>query len=250
METVVTDMHQRVTALDRDLESMVVELNEKTAALIARVSENERQIRMVYTLMEENQRKIDILLEMLRELKVTLYRHWGLDPGPEPAIRPRGGAVRIEPPARTQPPQAERVQVAPAAAPPQAAAPSIEDSAAYARAKALYDAEDYTGALVAFGDFLAQFPRSDDRDKAQFWIGKSHLNRAEYTPAIRAFESMRENYPQSSYMAFALHNQAVAHFRLGERETAVALMEEVVANYPTTTAADHARRDLEQLRRR
>lgn len=246
METVVTDMNQRVTTLDRDLEASITELNEKAAALIARVNENERQVRLLHSMMEENQHKIDKLLRMLYELKVTLYRHWGLDPGPAMETSPRASGVRIEPPSR--PVSGDTA----ASAPPvdAAAAPPIGDAAAYADAKQLYDDEDYGAAQAAFSAFLQEFPVSEHRHKAEFWRGKCLLNQSEYTEAIRAFETLRRDYPESSYMAFALHNQAVAHFRLGEKETAVALMEEVVANYPSSTAADHARRDLKQLQGR
>lgn len=258
-ETVVTDMHERVTTLDRDLEGSIAALNEKTAALIARVDDNERQVRLLNSLMEENQHKIDKLLRMLDELKRTLYRHWGLDPGPAAATTTpsRGGAVTIEPPSRpissggggARSSRDTRDEPSEGAlAPPIAANPG--DDTAYADAKKLYDAEEFGAARAAFTTFLQDYPNSEHRHKAQFWIGKCHLNESEYTKAIEAFELVRRNYPESAYMAFALHNQAVAHFRRGERETAVAMMEEVVANYPTTTAADHARRDLDQLQGR
>ena len=249
METVVTDMHQRVTTLDRDLEASIVELNEKAAALIARVNENERQVRLLHSMMEENQHKIDTLLRMLYDLKVALYRHWGLDPGPPMETSPRASGVRIEPPTRPVTFDGGAGDVA-VEAPAGAAAPAIGDDVAYAAAKQLYDDEAYGDALSAFSSFLRDFPVSEHRHKAEFWRGKCHLNQSEYTEAIQAFETLRRDHPDSSYMAFALHNQAVAHFRRGEKETAVALMEAVVANYPSSTAADHARRDLRQLQAR
>ena len=244
----MTDMHQRVTTLDRDLEASIGELNEKAAALIARVSENERQVRLLHSMMEENQHKIDTLLRMLYDLKVALYRHWGLDPGPPMETSPRASGVRIEPPTR---PVAPRDGLSVTVEPPAgAAAPAIGDAGAYAAAKQLYDEEAYGEALSAFSSFLRDFPVSEHRHKAEFWRGKCHLNQSEYTEAIQAFETLRRDHPDSSYMAFALHNQAVAHFRRGEKETAVSLMEAVVANYPSSTAADHARRDLKQLQGR
>jgi len=247
METVVTDMHERVVGLDRDLDGSITELNEKTAALIARVDENERQVRLLRSMMEENQHKIDNLLRMLYELKVALYRHWGLDPGPAVTTPPRASGIRIEPPSRPTS-SGSRVVVEPP--PSAAAAPSIGDAEAYAEAKKYYDADSFGEAKAAFSSFLTEFSRSEHRHKAVFWLGKCHLEQSEYTEAIRAFETLRSQYPDSSYMAYALHNQAVAHFRRGEKETAVALMEEVVANYPTSTAADQARRDLKQLQSR
>ena len=249
METVVTDMHQRVTLLDEGLEPALAELNENAAALIQRVNENERQMRLLTSLIEENQHKIDNLLKMLADLRSTLYRHWGISESARPARGTTNGTgIEIVPPSRNSG-EGESA----AAAPPVLEAPSTSssgDQEAYNRAKERYDQEDYAASESAFSAFLEAYHRSTQRHKAQFWLGKTLLNQSEYTRAIRAFEALRRDYPDSSYMAFALHNQAVGHFRLGERDEAVALMEEVVANYPTSTAASHAERDLKQLRGR
>ncbi|MBL7648687.1 MAG: tetratricopeptide repeat protein [Candidatus Hydrogenedentes bacterium] len=258
METVVTDMHQRVNLLDTSMADSLARLNETTATLMARVSENEQQIRLLASLMEENQRKVDNLIKMLEDLKKTLYRHWGLSysPTPIPKSRPSQEPAPVESPeaatssASTVP--AEIAQPAGAeAAPPLISEDkaNADDGNAFAAAKAMYESEDYAGAIAAFTAFLDTYAKSPNRDKAQFWIAKSLLNQSEYSRAIEAFEAVRSNYPDSSYMAYALHNQAVAHYKLGDRETAVALMEEVVANYPTSTAAEHASRDLESLRK-
>lgn len=250
METVVTDMHQRVTLLDEGLEPSLAKLNATAAALIQRVDENERQVKILTSLVEENQHKLDKLLKMLSDLRATLYRHWGLT---LPATRTSAGSgssgIQIVPPERSQPAPADR-EIDDASAPP-VIAPSVEsrgDTQAYVAAKDLYDQEDYGAAEAAFTEFLRNFPQSEEGHKAQFWLGKCLLNQSEYSRAIRAFEGLRRDYPDSSYMAFALHNQAVGHFRLGERNEAIGLMEAVVANYPTSTAAEHAARDLKQLR--
>ena len=248
METVVTDMHQRVTLLDEGLEPSLAELNENAAALIQRVNENERQMRLLTSLIEENQHKIDNLLMMLADLKSTLYRHWGISESARPARGSTNGTgIEIVPPTRSNSEGGDSAAAAPPVVAPSA---SAGDQDAYNQAKTQYDQEDYAAAEAAFSAFLEDYPRSAQRHKAQFWLGKTLLNQSEYSRAIRAFEVLRRDYPESSYMAFALHNQAVGHFRLGERDEAVALMEEVVANYPTSTAASHAERDLKQLRGR
>ena len=254
METVVTDMHQRVNLLDAGMADSLAQLNETTAILMARVSENEQQVRLLSSMMEENQRKLDKLIAMLEELKKTLYRYWGLayTPTPIPKVTPRSYGADVVTPDAPSPPTvpADISQPAAAEAAPPLTGPEtgMSDGPAYAAAKARYDSEDYQGAISAFSEFLASFPASTHRDKAQFWTGKSLLSQSEYSRAIEAFEVVRRDYPDSTYMAWTLHNQAVAHYKLGEREVAVALMEEVVANYPTTTAAQDASRDLEQLR--
>lgn len=248
----MTDMHQRVNLLDTGMADSLAQLNETTATLMARVSENEQQVRLLSSMMEENQRKLDNLIAMLEELKKTLYRYWGLSYTPTsiPKVTPRSDfAEPVAPSPSTAPADTSQPAAAEAAPPLQEPGVSTaEDGPAYASAKARYDSEDYQGAIAAFTEFLASYPASSHRDKAQFWIGKSLLNQSEYSRAIEAFETVRRDYSDSTYMAWTLHNQAVAHYKLGEKETAVALMEEVVASYPTTTAAQDANRDLEQLR--
>ena len=250
-ERVVTDMHKRVDILDRDLEPALSSLNENAAALIQRVNENERQVRLLTSLVEENQHKIDKLLKMLHDLKVTLYRYWGIPLRESPSTDSgrSGGGIQILPPSSST---AEDVPSS-AAAPAVSAAPSPSPSAQeakrdYAEAKVLYDSGDFQGAALAFSGFLRSYPLMDDGHKAQFWLGKSLLNQDQYARAVSAFDTLRREYPDSSYMAYGLHNQAVALFKLGERNRAIALMEEVVEKYPTSDASIDAERDLRQLR--
>ena len=253
MDTLVADMHKRVTLLDEELEPSLAQLNENAAALIQRVNENERQIRLLTSLVEENQHKLDKLIQMLADLKTTLYRHWGISTAPVGSGGPSAGSgVQIVPPSsRPDAGSASTRNARDAAAPPVTPPPSTDKSVAdYIAAKEQYEQEDYEGAASAFSRYLDAYPNASEAHKAQFWLGKSYLNQSQYSRAIREFEVLRRDYPDSSYMPFALHNQAVGHYKLGERNKAIALMEEVVANYPTSTASKHAARDLEQIRGR
>jgi tol-pal system protein YbgF len=251
METVVTDMHERVTLLDKELEPSLAALNENAAALIQRVNENERQVRLLTSLIEENQHKLDNLLKMISDLRTTLYRHWGLNV-PVTGTSGTGDGIRIVPPVVEEAPDEPNRTATSEGAPPLSPTPTDagEGRQAYSDAKGLYDNEEFAAAEGAFASFMKNYPRSTQGHKAQFWLGKCLLSQSQYSRAITAFETLRREYPESSYMAFALHNQAVGHFRLGEKNTAIALMEEVVDNYPSSTAADHAARDLKQLRGR
>src|SRR5690606_16652691 len=114
-----------------------------------RVSENEQQVRLLKSLMEENQRKLDNLLKMLEDLRKALYRHWGLSYSPAP--RPSGNSIRIEPPsapppaASSRPAGMESPTGSEVEAPPMRAAEPqpLGDERAYAAAKERYDSEDY-----------------------------------------------------------------------------------------------------------
>lgn len=286
-QATITDIHRRVTNLDKEMDTTITKLNETTAELSARVEQTDQETRSLRSMTEENQVRLESIERSLNELKTQAYRVWNLTsaPGgalPVPSQVPGGAQVEIigpewsnppsepsmtsmaappiqpppAPPAMTPtiaaPPAATPVPVTPAPAPqpvPVAPAPSAGDpQVAYQNAQRSFANEDYEAALRSFDDFLRQYSDSDLRANAQFWKAKCCLNLNRYQEAIGEFERLRTEYPGSTKVPFAMHNQAVAHSRLGQTDQAVRLLEEVISNYPTTPAADQARLDLKKLR--
>jgi len=121
LQTTVYDTHRRMVKLDKELEESVGRLNESTANLLARVDASDEQTRTLQGLIEENQQKLDTLSKELRDMRTTLYRHWGLTVSGGPPV-PRDvvpGQVTVEGPATLQPQPAQPVAPAqPAQTPP------------------------------------------------------------------------------------------------------------------------------------
>ncbi len=161
---------------------------------------------------------------------------------------------RLEsPPAPQVPPGAAMPGDAPGAKP---AAPGIAsvgpmssaETKAYEAAQNLRRIGNYQGAIVAFQNFLKQYPKSSLAPSAQYWIGDSYFNMRDFRLAISAQRLLIASYPDSNKVPDALLNIASSQAELGETAAARKTMDEIVAKHPASDAADKAKRRIATLR--
>jgi len=166
-------------------------------------------------------------------------------------------------PASTAPPPAAGAPpVAGPGSPPAVAAPSVAtappagsaasgappDSAAETRAYEAAQGQrkigNYQGAIVAFQNFIRQYPKSTLAPRAQYWIGDSYYNLRDFKLAIAGQQVLIRTYPDSSSVPDALLNIASSQIEMGETIAGRRTLEEVVARYPLSEAAEKAKRRL------
>jgi tol-pal system protein YbgF len=121
---------------------------------------------------------------------------------------------------------------------------SSAESRAYEAAQNLRRIGNYQGAIVAFQNFLKQYPTSSLASNAQYWIGDSYFNMRDFRLAIASQRTVLTKYPYSAKVPDALLNIAGSQAELGETVAARKTMEEIVAKYPASNAADKARRRI------
>jgi tol-pal system protein YbgF len=121
---------------------------------------------------------------------------------------------------------------------------SSAESRAYEAAQNLRRIGNYQGAIVAFQNFLKQYPTSSLAANAQYWIGDSYFNMRDFRLAIASQRTVLTKYPYSAKVPDALLNIAGSQAELGETVAARKTMEEIVAKYPASNAADKARRRI------
>jgi len=148
---------------------------------------------------------------------------------------------------------------APAASAP-AAIPTTPPVAAVTTANAgaenqTYDAAqaqrrigNYQGAIVAFQNFIKQYPQSNLAPRAQYWIGDSYFNLRDFKLAIASQQMLIRTYPDSPSVPDAMLNIASSQIEMGESITGRRTLEDLVARYPVSDAADKAKRRLATLR--
>jgi tol-pal system protein YbgF len=107
---------------------------------------------------------------------------------------------------------------------------------------------NYQGAIAAFQNFIAQYPKSQLAHRAQYWIGDSYYNLRDYKSAIASQQKLIAAYPDSSTIPDALLNIASCQLELGDAVGAKRTMDGLVARYPTSEAAEKARRRLATLK--
>jgi tol-pal system protein YbgF len=163
-------------------------------------------------------------------------------PVEEPVAPPAPAPVAVAPP-RPAPARP------PAAAPRAALAPgptagggegepvSREAQAVYDEAYTFFHQGKYAQAEARFEEFLAQSPKSELSDNAQYWIGASRYARDDFRGALAAFRRTVELYPDGNKVPDALYKMGQALEELAEPVEALAVYDELVRRFPDTAAA-------------
>ncbi len=138
--------------------------------------------------------------------------------------------------------------VAAAAAAAANAPPAVDETRAYDAAQNHRRVGNYQAAVVAFQNFVTQYPRSPLAHRAQYWVGDSHYNLRDYRGAIANQQRLIATYPDSASVPDALLNIASAYIELGDTASARKTMDTLVARYPQSDAAEKARRRSASLR--
>ncbi len=103
---------------------------------------------------------------------------------------------------------------------------------------------NYQGAIVAFQNFIKQYPRSSLAPRAQYWIGDSYFNLRDYKLAIASQQALIAGYPDSPTVPDAMLNIASSQIEMGESNAGRKILEDLVAKFPISDAADKAKRRL------
>ncbi len=134
-----------------------------------------------------------------------------------------GSSSRAGAPAAEAPPPA-----AAAAAPPRASAASRSaavavanvdsgvETRAYEAAQGQRRIGNYQGAIVAFQNFIKQYPKSNLAPRARYWIGDSYFNLRDFKLAIGSQQTLLKTYPDSPTVPDSLLNIASSQIELGE----------------------------------
>jgi TolA-binding protein len=103
-------------------------------------------------------------------------------------------------------------------------------------------------AMDEFQAFLAQFPRSPNAPKAQYYMGVIYDRGKQYDDSVKAYDAVLERYPEDPATRDALYGKAIALMELGDhnveanREFATFLK-----NYPTDDKAVQAKQYIKEL---
>ena len=141
---------------------------------------------------------------------------------------------------------------APVTPPP---APPAAALAAGASPQRLYDSafSDYTAghfdlAVQGFESFIKSFPRSEQADDAQVYIGNSYLQAGKFEKAVEAYDLAIRTYPQGNVIADAWYKKGTALLDLKQTAKAIEAFEFVAKTYPESAAALLARQQIAQNR--
>jgi tol-pal system protein YbgF len=159
------------------------------------------------------------------------------------------------PPPVIDPDDPNAPQPSAAATPPPAAAPPLPSTAGlsptrmFETAKADYAAGQWTLAITGFEQFLRAFPRSENSDDAQFYIGETQFAQGKFPEAIAAYNLVVQNYPGANAVPDAYYKRGLAQERLGQIDAARNSWDTVSKGYPESDAGRLAKQNLDRLGR-
>lgn len=243
----VAEQRQRVdglTARYEDLASRLTKLEDavKAQANNQPVLDLANQLQTVREELRNMRGQLEVLTNSIeanakrqRDMYVDLDTRLRRFEQPPPGAPGPGGAASSPP-------------IAAAAAAAAAAPPAVDETRAYEAAQAHRKVGNYQAAVVAFQNFVLQYPRSPLAHRAQYWVGDSYYNLRDYKSAIANQQKLIATYPDSASVPDALLNLASSQIELGDMGAARKTMDSLVSRYPSSDAAEKARRRSASLR--
>jgi tol-pal system protein YbgF len=194
-------------------------------------------VRVIRERSDDTNVRIAALREELEALRSTVQSLQQVPP-PAPVFDPADPNAPALPP----PP------VTPAPAPLPSTA-GLSPTRMFETAKADYAAGQWTLAVTGFEQFLRAFPKSENSDDAQFYIGETYFAQGKFPDAIGAYNLVIQNYPGANAVPDAYYKRGLAQERLGQIDAARNSWETVTKTYPDSDAGRLAKQNLDRLGR-
>jgi tol-pal system protein YbgF len=186
--------------------------------------------------------RIGSLQEELEALRTTVQALQ------QTAVAPPAPAAAIDPLA----PAGTGTSTAPAPLPPPVAPSStagLSPTRLYETAQADYFAGQWSSAISGFEAFLRAFPRSEQADDAQLYIGETYFAQNQWSEAIAAYNQLIQSYPGTNSVPVAYYKRGLAQERLGQIDAARASWEAAAKSFPDSDAGRLAKQNLDRLGR-
>ncbi len=113
-----------------------------------------------------------------------------------------------------------------------------------------YAAGQWPLAIQGFETYLRAFPRSEQSDDAQFYIGESYQLDGKMREALAAYERVVADFPQSNRTADAYYKRGVIYNTLNQPDKAKEMFETTIKLFPNSESSRLAKQLLDSGRRR
>lgn len=183
--------------------------------------------------------RITSLQEELEALRATVQalQQFAIAPPAQTSIAP---TAPVDPNA----PPPGPVQPAPTPLPSTA---GLSPTRLYETARADYFAGQWSSAISGFEAFLRSFPRSEQADDAQLYIGETYYAQNQWAQAIAAYDLVIQSYPGTNSVPIAYYKRGLSQERLGQIDTARASYEAAAKKFPDSDAGRLAKQQLDRL---
>lgn len=135
----------------------------------------------------------------------------------------------------------------PAPVPPSTA--GLSPQRLYDTAYADFASGQWTMAIAGFETFIKAFPRSEQADQAQYYIGESYLLDNKYDQAVAAYDRVVATYPTGDQVPLAYYKRGIALLNLKQTDRARESWETIIKLFPDSDASRLAKQGLDRLSR-
>lgn len=118
-----------------------------------------------------------------------------------------------------------------------------ESHESFEKAKALFDASNYDGAVEAFSQYLKR-SKAPKAEAATFYRAESYFHLKQYKKAIVDYSQFTEKYNRSRHLPAALLKIGLSFEALTMKDDAKGFFQEVVDKFPKSAEAKKARAKL------
>ena len=122
--------------------------------------------------------------------------------------------------------------------------PKLTENEIYKSGKQAFDQGDSETAKKRFKELIDRYPKSENADNAQFWIGEIYYREKWYEKAILEYQKVIEKYPKGNKVPAALLKQGLAFDNIGDKANSRLILEELIKKHPKTNEAAVAREKL------
>lgn len=195
-------------------------------------------LRVVREKMDDNNVRIGSLTQEVDALRQSVQQLNALPP-----------AVAGAPPVDPGGPPPDGAAPAPAPAPAVPLAAGASPQRLYDSAWSDYTLGQFDLAVQGFESFIKSFPRSEQADDAQVYIGHSYLQAGKYDRAVEAYDLAIRTYPSGNLIPEAWYKKGLALLDLKQEARAFEAFDYVVKSYPESSAAFLARQQMGRTRK-
>lgn len=193
-------------------------------------------VRVIRERTDDTNVRIASLREELEALRTTVQALQQIALAPPP--------VPVDPTAAADPNAPAPVPPPPVALPPTA---GLSPTRVYETARADYFAGQWNSAISGFEAFLRAFPRSEQADDAQAYIGETYYAQNQWAQAITAYTQVIDSYPGTNSVPLAYYKRGLAEQQLGQIDAARASWEAAAKMFPDSDAGRLAKQSLDRL---
>jgi len=137
-----------------------------------------------------------------------------------------------------------------AAGPPANPAAGMSPGRLWDMAFSDYAAGQWPLAIQGFETYMRAFPRSEQADDAQFYIGEAYQLDGKMREALVAYERVAADYPQSNRAADSYYKRGVIYNTLNQADKAKEMFEKTIQLFPNSESSRLARQLLDARPRR